>query len=142
MYHNQEPLTDAAKDGEGRKDGQDKGIGDLLTSMGGGQLARDLIKPGHDPKELAMRTFLADENECIDLSMSWHKMKEFGLEEDMQLLLFLMASKNSIQGRARMEFLQGITGLLLDYSGKPKWSGRGANSNNHRKPNEEDGNAP
>lgn len=141
MYHNQEALNDPVKNDGGKPVDQDRGIAGMLQSMGGGQLARDLIKPGHDPKELAMRTYLADENECIDLSMSWHKMKEFGLEEDMQLLLFLMASKNSIQGRARTEFLQGITGLLLDYSGRPKWSGR-ANGNNHRKPNEEGGDAP
>jgi len=87
-------------------------IGDILQFGGGGGSARDLIKPGDDVKELLMRSNLVDDNEARDLSMSLSKMEEFKLKEEQKLLLYLLASKNSVRQQGRLQYLQGITGII------------------------------
>lgn len=110
------------------RDGHNKRIntntmGSLLQQQGQGNVAKELIHPGDDVVEMLMRTNLLDVNEVRDVALTLAKCDEFGMEEDKNLILYLLAARNSINGRGQLEYLMGITGVLspsmLGFRGKP-----------------------
>lgn len=94
----------------------------LLQGQQSGHLAKDLIHPGKDVVEMLMRTFLLDVNEARDVALTLAKCDEFEMEEEKRLILYLLAARTSVHGRGRLEYLQGMTGILampwFGYKGK------------------------
>ena len=93
----------------------------ILQGQQQGNPAKELIHPGSDVKEMLMRTYLEDANEARDVALTLAKCDEFGMEEEKNLILYLLAARNSIRGRGQIEYLQGIVGILspsmLGYKG-------------------------
>ncbi len=93
------------------KDSQASNIlGGLFQTPNFTSAIKELVHPGKEPKELLMRTILTDVNEARDLALTLAKCDEFGMEQEKQLLLYLLAARTSVGGKARTELLQGITG--------------------------------
>ncbi len=101
----------------------------LLQGQQSGHLAKDLIQPGKSLLDILMRTVLRDDNEARDLALTNAQLDEFGLEEEKaNLILPLLAARTSVNGRARLEYLQGMTGILaMPWFGK-FWKGNNGNN--------------
>ncbi len=102
----------------------------LLQGQQSGHLAKDLIQPGKEVTEILMRTFLLDVNEARDVALTLAKCDEFGMEDEKQLILYLLAARTSVNGRGRLEYLQGMTGILA-----MPWFGKWGKGNDNRNRN-------
>lgn len=63
--------------------------------------------------EVLLKTVLADSDEALDFAQAIHHCMEFEMWEMLAEIYSLLVLKASVEGRARVEFLQGITGVLL-----------------------------
>jgi len=85
---------------------------------------KDFTHPGHDPKELLMRTFFADSGAARAAVLMLHKIKRFGMKSEYNdLVMMLLAANTSIQGLSRRELLQAVTGVVapdLYQTSRPK----------------------
>lgn len=105
----------------------------ILQGQMQGHLAKDLIHPGKEAKEMLMRTSLIDVNEARDVALVLAKCDEFDMEEEKQLILYLLAARTSVKGQGRLEYLQGIVNIL-----SPAMLGfKGAKIYDHNRPHDE-----
>lgn len=114
MFNRDESLgaQPASTSGNGQGGRRMGTIADLLQYGDGGGLSKELIKPGADPFELSMRTFIEDSNERRDILETWAKAKKYRVKPALELLAMFEGLATSIAGRGRYEYLQAITGVL------------------------------
>lgn len=84
----------------------------ILRPTEQGNLAKELIKPGDEVKDLLMRTNLKDENDAIDVGLLLAKYQRFNMEQQAHTLLYKLAALTSINGLGRKEYSQVATGII------------------------------
>jgi len=107
-------LDQKAIDGNGHGPGllRPGAIEALLKDSDMPNAARELVHPGKEPIELLMRCYFDDEREVNAAVLYLSKCEEFDDDEGKKVLLWKMAAKTSIKGRARFDLLQALTGQL------------------------------
>lgn len=110
----QQEIQGKQRSPDGKKPGSF--LGDVFSTPQFSSAIKELVHPGKDVIELLMRTVLSDVNEARDLALTLQKCKEFRMEKEMDLLLFLLAARTSVGGKARSELLMGLTGTYYPHT--------------------------
>lgn len=84
----------------------------LLKDIELPSIAKELVHPGKDPQELLMRTFFRTDKELNAVVNYLSKCREFDDKEGEQVLLMKLAGKTSIDGLARSQLVEVLTGQL------------------------------
>ena len=107
--------TDSAQQhsGNGRPGGLQTWLDGLHQTAQFNNMAKELVHPGHDPLELMMRTCIQNEKKANALVLFYHKILKFKMNDSyIKLVLAWMASRTSIEGLARMQFLEAYVGVI------------------------------
>lgn len=86
------------------------------TLMGQGDLTRDakeLISAGKSTLDIFFRGSFLDENEVNDFVAIARYCVDFDMLDELEMVKWSIAGRANIGGKARLEFLEAITGILL-----------------------------
>jgi len=92
-------------------------ISDIERTFAAGEMpnvAREFVHPGKQGnyEDILMRTVFRDENQRNAAIIFLRKCEEFGLEDHIDMMVNWLAASVSVGGRARLELLQAITGVI------------------------------
>ncbi len=116
--------------GRGRGDGHPlltdpRALEGLFNQQQFPNVAKELVHPGKDPKELLMRCIFKDERERNAAVLYYAKCEEFSLEEEKQVFLTWLASTVSVRGLSRRELAMVSTGIIApSLYGVHEWGGK------------------
>ena len=80
----------------------------------GGNPAKDLVHPGKESLELLMKSHLRDRDDALAIVGYRDYIREYDIPEEDAVAQDLLASLTSINGEGRYQFLQGITGIMVE----------------------------
>jgi hypothetical protein len=74
---------------------------------------KTFVNPGDTVRAMLMRTRFRDENERNAVLAYHQQLQEFDMEEEIAGLVDWLAGSVSVDGMARKEVLQGVTGFIV-----------------------------
>lgn len=125
----------------GNGNGHGNGMGaPLINLQDMPNMMRSLVEAGDDIKALLMRTVLRDVDEATDLALSIAYCLKHKLQNQLDTLLFMLASRCSVNETARKELLMALTGILSP--GMLGYKDKSITNTNNKKNGQDNQNVP